>query len=79
MGCLVHLMQAEWRYGKAEDGTEQDFVRWPNYDTVYDIVLQCSKCGMTYEQLRIKAADVFRQLREKRINFNVDDNETSIN
>lgn len=34
---------------------------------------------MTYEQLRIKAADVFRQLRGKRTNFNVDDNETSIN
>ena len=74
---LAHLMQAELGYRK--EGDEQDTVQCPDCGAVQDIVLRCPNCGMTYEQLRVKADEVFRQLQEQQTDFDDTDNETPIN
>lgn len=64
---LAHLMQEELGYRKDKEGC--DSIQCPDCGTVHDIARKCPTCGMTFEELQIKADEVFRQAQEQRADF----------
>lgn len=59
---LARRMQDDLGYRKYNN--IHDTIQCPDCGTIHDIVGKCPTCGMTYENLQIKAQEIFNQVQK---------------
>lgn len=69
---LARLMQEDLGYRKYN--SEYDMIICPNCGCEHDIVANCPKCGMTFDELQIKAQEILNQMQEMQNNHDSDSN-----